>query len=1181
MKPDEDDGLERIREKQAILQRHLDQLDREIATLAAQRTGTTANCDSLSEEPDRSLDGAELRDRSASTSTTSGHVHNFSVSIDEGGETLNLKWNSSTSEVYTVVSSKDPENDGPPENWSPVAGLQNLSASLPVNRHSIRRPADSKTVYRLLAGPASPLKRAKLRAEPPPLPRSVTARKESREKDECEPLELDGVVAPKQDDVPATFPATEAATEAAPEVVPKVAAETGGGLEMKLGTYWLVRVGILMLLTGFVFLAKYFLTSNEVSAGLKVASLYVLSASLLGVGFWIGKTRETMRNYGEVLAAGGFAAVYFTTFAAHKVPGLDIISSPLVAGILMLSWAAVMVYTADRKQSQTLAVMGVLLAYYTLLIDQAVLFSLFSALILSGAALIFLLRNRWTIVGSCSLGGTYLAFAYWRFPELLSWLGSASPASESFWPAYGFLICYWATFSAAVFLSDYLAEKERSALAGLNNAAFLVFFGLGMGRHYPDQFWLFSLIAGFVFLLLSGLSDRRLGRGTLIGALYLTKGLVLITLAFFMKLSGFSLAVLIAAQSCVLLVVAVSRRNKVLEVAAHLSACLAVFYTVVSEAGGPEKFWFVEFSEGIPAVASFAQLFFLVFCAWWSRNRRGPTGSESPLDTRALFYLGLGVLALLFGAYSDLTDNWRALVLVGLGACAALLGGWRRFKLEELGVVGQVFSAVAAITFLMQLTGSGAPPVIQSILVLVLYLGLVHWAAHTRLPLPGRGGILIQWLFAVVFVAALPLAIEEHAGLPRAAWVLLPGLLALALTVYGYRMRITALAVLPQTYHLIAAYLSESGFPGEHWLIGFCPLVLLLLNIILVSCLCRRVDMGSQPKQIAQLLEAGVLLLRILALVFFGSFVHRYVPVAWQASACSLAALVMQVIAIRHLHRQHFVFGLILLGASALLVLSRETDAPWIVALLPLVLFLGNIALADNFCRRVDTPGRPKEGPDPLEAAMLLLRILALVLFGSFVHRYVPVAWQASACSLAALALHVVAIRHLHRHRFVFGLILLGASVALLFRDVWGFNAAWQAYLVALMPMIFQQISRQRGGFAVASAVYHRIMATAAVGLLWLLLSIEVRSVGQGFYVIASWAILGVLAFVVGWFLRERIYRILSLLVVGVALGRLLIIDVWGLDPIARILTFILIGFILLALGFIYTRYQDKLRRIF
>jgi len=46
------------------------------------------------------------------------------------------------------------------------------------------------------------------------------------------------------------------------------------------------------------------------------------------------------------------------------------------------------------------------------------------------------------------------------------------------------------------------------------------------------------------------------------------------------------------------------------------------------------------------------------------------------------------------------------------------------------------------------------------------------------------------------------------------------------------------------------------------------------------------------------------------------------------------------------------------------------------------------------------------------------------------------------------------------------------------------------------------------------------------------------------------------------------------------ALGRLLAIEVWSLEPIARIITFILIGVVLLSLGFIYTRYQDKLRCI-
>ncbi len=56
-----------------------------------------------------------------------------------------------------MVSSTDPENDGPPESWAPVAGLENLPASLPVNQHSVSKPANSKTIYRLLAGPVPAL----------------------------------------------------------------------------------------------------------------------------------------------------------------------------------------------------------------------------------------------------------------------------------------------------------------------------------------------------------------------------------------------------------------------------------------------------------------------------------------------------------------------------------------------------------------------------------------------------------------------------------------------------------------------------------------------------------------------------------------------------------------------------------------------------------------------------------------------------------------------------------------------------------------------------------------------------------------------------------------------------------------------------------------------------------------
>ena len=925
-----------------------------------------------------------------------------------------------------------------------------------------------------------PLAAAKKAALPPPLPEPASKTQDLEvNRPETKVFKFGRIVYSEDAGTPAgpSAPPSQDSTQLLPSATPQEQPppsrpDSADGLELKLGTYWLVRIGVLMVLTGFVFLAKHFLTSDEVAAGLKVSSLYLLSGAFLGAGSWIGKTRERMRNYGEVLSAGGFAAVYFTTFGAHKVPGLAIISSPLLAGILLLFWAGVMVYIADRKRSQTLASMGVLLAYYTLLIDEASLFSLFSALILSGVALVFLVRNRWTIVGSLSLAGTYLAFAYWRFSEHLLLVGTVDSSPSSFWPSYGFLICYWATFTAAAFLSGHLPEKKRSILAGLNNAAFLVLFGLGMGRHHPEQFWIFSLIAGVVFLAVSEFADRRLGRGTSLGTLYLAKGLGLITLAFFLKLSGFSLSILIAAESCVLLVLASYRRSKVLEAGAYLSAGLAVLYTVFSEFAGPWELWFVEFTDGVPVIAAFAQLVFLGFGAWWMRNRAEAIAPEAPLEPRTSIFLGLGVLAFLCGAYDDITEAWRPLVFVGFGLVAAALGTWRRFKLVELALIGQAFSAVAAIIFLGQLAGPGVPSLAQSIPVWLAFLGLIHWSVDGRGPLAGKEGrAFFEWPFALVLVISLLRLVVEHAGFLERVSYYSPGLLALALLLYGYRMRIPSLAILSQGYHLFAA-----------------------------------VEIVVRP----------------------------------------------------------------------------TGQEPWLLALLPLVLLLCNIVLADLLFRSADPDSRSQKALDGIATGLCFLRILALYFFWDFVFGHLPEIWQAPAFALAALILHTLAIRHKDIQRFTFGLILLGASAALvLLRDAWDSNPAWQIYLTALVPLVVQQLTRRKGGLAAEHLIYHLALSTSSVGLIWLVLSLEVDAIGQGFYLTASWTLLGALVFAAGWFLRERIYRLMSLALITAALARLLVVEVWTLESIGRIITFILIGVVLLSLGFVYTRYQDKLRRIF
>ena len=92
-----------------------------------------------------------------SITTTSPDIHNFSVSSEDGGDTLDFEWNSYASEVYTVVSSTDPEGDGLPETWTPVPGLENLTATVPLNTHSIPSPGDPLRIFHLLAGPVPAL----------------------------------------------------------------------------------------------------------------------------------------------------------------------------------------------------------------------------------------------------------------------------------------------------------------------------------------------------------------------------------------------------------------------------------------------------------------------------------------------------------------------------------------------------------------------------------------------------------------------------------------------------------------------------------------------------------------------------------------------------------------------------------------------------------------------------------------------------------------------------------------------------------------------------------------------------------------------------------------------------------------------------------------------------------------
>ncbi|HPC62912.1 MAG TPA: DUF2339 domain-containing protein, partial [Verrucomicrobiota bacterium] len=139
---------------------------------------------------------------------------------------------------------------------------------------------------------------------------------------------------------------------------PPAAPAVGPSLEMRLGTYWFARIGVVMLLTALVFFGNYAYQNfiGRLGPAGKISLMYLGSALLLAAGAWWQRrtARESLKNYAQVLFAGGLAAVYFTTYAAHHLENLRVIHSAALDGALLLAWAGFMVWIADRWRSEVL-----------------------------------------------------------------------------------------------------------------------------------------------------------------------------------------------------------------------------------------------------------------------------------------------------------------------------------------------------------------------------------------------------------------------------------------------------------------------------------------------------------------------------------------------------------------------------------------------------------------------------------------------------------------------------------------------------------------------------------------------------------------------------------------------------------------------------------------------------------
>jgi hypothetical protein len=296
------------------------------------------------------------------------------------------------------------------------------------------------------------------------------------------------------------------------QVSPPMAPADQESFEVRLGTYWLPRIGIAALLTGMVFFAAWI--TPRLTVPLKVALGYFACLVLGVLGIWLDKKTP---QFARVLQAGSLALAYFVTYAAHFVDAFRVVQSPAVA-IAMLSVVVLFIVgMAQERQSPTLGGMALFFGYYTSVVSGVATFTLASNAVLALAAIFFLMRNRWVHISYGAVLATYLTYMIWVW-KLTGWgdldrliFGAGYLSAADFRLRAAFLSLYWLVFLAGALIAyrDALSTAERNGLLTLNNVFFFMLFSLLMHHAYPDKQWVFQFCFGGALLIVSVLAYPR------------------------------------------------------------------------------------------------------------------------------------------------------------------------------------------------------------------------------------------------------------------------------------------------------------------------------------------------------------------------------------------------------------------------------------------------------------------------------------------------------------------------------------------------------------------------------------------------------------------------------------------------------------------------------------------------
>jgi hypothetical protein len=271
-------------------------------------------------------------------------------------------------------------------------------------------------------------------------------------------------------------PPTSAYRVPAPKPTFQQRMKTVSAIEEALGTNWLNKLGIIILVVGVALFGVYELGALGPLG--KVGISYLAAIFLLVGGIYIEKN-ERYRLFGRTGIGGGWALLFFSTFGIYHVEAMRVL--PLNAGALTLDCALMLIVAVAmalhtlRYRSQFVTGLAFLLGYSTVALSQDTVYSLSAGVFLAIGLVSIVLKMGWFELEVFGILSSYLNHLYWLY-RILGIEGAHGRHFEQYHASLLLLFFYWLTFRISYIFRNIKTDFEEhiSTLAALLNVLLLL-----------------------------------------------------------------------------------------------------------------------------------------------------------------------------------------------------------------------------------------------------------------------------------------------------------------------------------------------------------------------------------------------------------------------------------------------------------------------------------------------------------------------------------------------------------------------------------------------------------------------------------------------------------------------------------------------------------------------------------